>query len=210
MKNVKVAVIYYSLTGHNLQLARAAAEAAEAVGAQVRLARVPELVPSEKLESNEGWQNYMKEVAEIPEASLEDLEWADAYIFSTPTRFGNVAGQMKMFLDSTSSLWAAGKLNDKVVTGMTSAQNPHGGQESTLLTLYNTMHHWGAIVVAPGYSDESIFAAGGNPYGASASANQSVQVPEEILEAARHQARRVVQVAGWIKAGRAAELGAES
>lgn len=204
MKPVKVAVIYYSLTGHNLQLAQAAADAAKAVGAEVRLAHVPELIPTEKLESNEGWKNYMKAAEGIPEATMDDLDWADVYIFSTPTRYGNVAAQMKMFLDSSAGLWSAGKLANKVATVMTSAQNPHGGQESTALAFYNTMHHWGAIIVPPGYTDNCIYAAGGNPYGASASANRDVKVAEEVLEAARHQARRAVQVAGWIKTGQEA------
>jgi NAD(P)H dehydrogenase (quinone) len=205
MSPVKVAVIYYSLTGHNLQLAQAAADAAKEVGAEVRLSHVAELIPAEKLESNEGWKNYMKAAEGIPEASLDDLDWADVFIFSTPTRYGNVAAQMKMFLDSTGGLWAAGKLANKVATVLTSAQNPHGGQESTALAFYNTMHHWGAIVVAPGYTNECIYKSGGNPYAASASANRDVKVSEEVLESARHQARRAVQIAGWIKAGQAAE-----
>lgn len=204
MEPVKVAVIYYSLTGHNLQLARAAAEAAGAAGATVRLAHVPELLPEGALASNAGWVNYRQAAAGIPEATQDDLEWADVYIFSTPTRYGNMAAQMKMFLDSSAALWAAGKLANKVATVMTSAQNPHGGQESTALAFYNTLHHWGAIVVAPGYTDDSIYTAGGNPYGTSASASRSVTVPDEVLQAARHQARRAVQIAGWIKAGQAA------
>jgi len=204
MPQVKVAVIYYSLTGHNLQLAQAAADAAKVAGAEVRLAHVPELIPAEKLESNEGWKNYVKAAEGIPEATLDDLEWADVYIFSTPTRYGNVAAQMKMFLDSSGSLWAAGKLANKVATVMTSAQNPHGGQESTALAFYNTMHHWGAIIVSPGYTNECIYKSGGNPYATSASADHSVKVAEEVLESVRHQARRAVQVAGWIKTGQEA------
>lgn len=204
MKSIKVAVIYYSLTGHNLQLAKAAADAAKEAGAEVRLARVMELIPTEKLESNEGWKNYMKAAQGIPEASLDDLDWADVFIFSTPTRYGNVAAQMKMFLDSTGGLWSAGKLANKVATVMTSAQNLHGGQESTALTLYNIMHHWGAIVVAPGYTNECIYKSGGNPYGASATASRDVTVSDEVLESARHQARRAVQIASWIKTGQAA------
>lgn len=205
MTQVKVAVIYYSLTGHNLQLAQAAAEAAKEAGAEVRLAHVPELIPEDQLESNEGWKNYREAAKDIPEATLDDLEWADAYIFSTPTRYGNVAGQMKMFLDSTVGLWSQGKLSNKVSSVMTSAQNMHGGQESTALALYNTMHHWGTIIVSPGYTDPSIYAAGGNPYGASTPATRDVKVSDEILAAARHQARRVVQVASWIKKGQTAE-----
>ncbi len=199
MSKVKLAIIYYSLTGHNYQLAKAAAEAAQEAGAEVRLAHVPELIPASQLESNEGWKNYQRVAADVPEATLADLEWADAYIFSTPTRFGNVSGQMKMFLDSTVKLWMEGKLSDKVVSVMTSAQNPHGGQESTALALYNTMHHWGAILVPPGYTDPCIYAAGGNPYGTSATATREVAVAEEVLAAARHQAKRIVRIAEKLK-----------
>lgn len=199
MSKVKLAIIYYSLTGHNYQLAKAAAEAAQEAGAEVRLAHVPELIPTSQLESNEGWKNYQRVAADMPEATLVDLEWADAYIFSTPTRFGNVSGQMKMFLDSTVKLWMEGKLTDKVVSVMTSAQNPHGGQESTALALYNTMHHWGAILVPPGYTDPCIYAAGGNPYGTSATATREVSVAKEVLAAARHQAKRVVHIAEKLK-----------
>lgn len=199
MSKVKLAIIYYSLTGHNYQLAKAAAEAAQEAGAEVRLAHVPELIPTSQLESNEGWKNYQRVAADVPEATLVDLEWADAYIFSTPTRFGNVSGQMKMFLDSTVKLWMEGKLSDKVVSVMTSAQNPHGGQESTALALYNTMHHWGAILVPPGYTDPCIYAAGGNPYGTSATATREVSVAKEVLAAARHQAKRVVHIAEKLK-----------
>lgn len=199
MSKVKLAIIYYSLTGHNYQLAKAAAEAAQEAGAEVRLAHVPELIPTSQLESNEGWKNYQRVAADMPEATLVDLEWADAYIFSTPTRFGNVSGQMKMFLDSTVKLWMEGKLSDKVVSVMTSAQNPHGGQESTALALYNTMHHWGAILVPPGYTDPCIYAAGGNPYGTSATATREVSVAKEVLAAARHQAKRVVHIAEKLK-----------
>jgi len=199
MSKVKLAIIYYSLTGHNYQLAKAAAEAAQEAGAEVRLAHVPELIPTSQLESNEGWKNYQRVAADVPEATLVDLEWADAYIFSTPTRFGNVSGQMKMFLDSTVKLWMEGKLTDKVVSVMTSAQNPHGGQESTALALYNTMHHWGAILVPPGYTDPCIYAAGGNPYGTSTTATREVSVAKEVLAAARHQAKRVVHIAEKLK-----------
>lgn len=199
MSKVKLAIIYYSLTGHNYQLAKAAAEAAQEAGAEVRLAHVPELIPTSQLESNEGWKNYQRVAADVPEATLADLEWADAYIFSSPTRFGNVSGQMKMFLDSTVKLWMEGKLTDKVVSVMTSAQNPHGGQESTALALYNTMHHWGAILVPPGYTDPCIYAAGGNPYGTSATATREVAVAKEVLAAARHQAKRVVHIAEKLK-----------
>lgn len=195
MANLKVSVIYYSAMGTNYQLAQAAAEAALEAGAEVRLRRVKELAPAEAIQSNALWQAHHAATRDtIPEATLDDLEWADAYIFSMPTRFGNMAAQMKQFLDTAGPLWGQGKLANKAVTAMSSAQNPHGGQESTILSFYVTMYHWGAIVVAPGYTDPSIFAAGGNPYGTSASQPQNGKVAEAELAAARHQAKRLVEI----------------
>lgn len=107
---------------------------------------------------------------------------------------------MKQFIDTTGPLWAQGKLSNKAVAAFTSAQNPHGGQESTLLALYNTFYHWGSIIVPPGYTDAAIFAAGGNPYGVSTSANGE-PVSAAALDAVRYMTRRLVKVAGWIKAG---------
>lgn len=195
MANLKVSVIYYSAMGTNYQLAQAAAEAAMEAGAEVRLRRVKELAPVEAIQSNALWQAHHEATREtVPEATLDDLEWADAYIFSMPTRFGNMAAQMKQFLDTAGPLWGQGKLANKAVTAMSSAQNSHGGQESTILSFYVTMYHWGAIVVAPGYTDPSIFAAGGNPYGTSASQPQGGKVPDEELVAARYQAKRLVAI----------------
>jgi NAD(P)H dehydrogenase (quinone) len=136
----------------------------------------------------------------VMEASLDDLEWADGYIFSVPTRFGNMAAQMKQFLDTAGPLWAQGKLANKAVTAMSSAQNPHGGQEATILSLYTVMAHWGAIIVPPGYTDPVVFQAGGNPYGTSTTAVPDGQVPAEVLQAARHQARRLVSIVEKLKA----------
>lgn len=200
---VNVAVIYYSSTGTNYQLAQAAAEAAAAEGTEVRLRRVRETAPDAAVDSRPEWRAHIEATRDVPEAVLDDLGWADVYIFSAPTRFGNVAGQMKAFVDTTGGLWFQGKLANKVATAMTSAQNAHGGQESTLLGFYVTMAHWGAIIVPPGYTDQSIFAAGGNPYGTSVTATGG-DVPEEQLAAARHQARRAVQIGGYLGAGREA------
>jgi NAD(P)H dehydrogenase (quinone) len=126
-----------------------------------------------------------------PVASLDDLEWCDGYIFGTPTRFGNVSAQLKQFMDTAGPLWGAGKLADKVAAGFTSSQNAHGGQESTLLALYNTMHHWGAIIAAPGYTDPRVFEGGGNPYGASAVDGTT----EGELTSARYVGERVATIA---------------
>jgi NAD(P)H dehydrogenase (quinone) len=162
---------------------------------------VPELAPEEAIASNPGWKAHHEATRDVPTATADDIAWADAIIFSTPTRFGNVASQMKQFLDTLGGLWAQGKTVNKVVSAMTSAQNPHGGQEATILSLYTTMYHWGAIVVAPGYTDQALFAAGGNPYGTSATATEDGSVPQNTITAVKIQAKRVVSVAQWIKAG---------
>ncbi|MDO1449712.1 NAD(P)H:quinone oxidoreductase [Rhodocytophaga aerolata] len=200
MDKIKLAVIYYSTTGTNYQLAQWAAQGGEQAGATVQLFKVSELASAEAIAANPAWQATVEKTRHIPEVALSDLEWADAIIFSMPTRYGNIPAQMKQFLDSTGGLWFQGKLANKVVSAMTSAQNPHGGQESTLLSLYTTMHHWGAIIAAPGYTDPVIFAAGGNPYGVSVSVDRE-GMKTDVQEAVIHQARRTVMIAGWIKKG---------
>lgn len=201
VSNVNLAIIYYSSTGTNYQLAQWAAEGGKQAGAEVKIVRVPEHAPESAIQANPAWKAHMEEAAGVPEVSEQDLEWADAIIFSTPTRFGNVAAQMKQFLDRTGGLWFQGKLMNKVVSAMTSAQNPHGGQEQTILALYTSMYHWGAIVAAPGYTDPSIFAAGGNPYGTSVSVDQNGKMIEDVRAAVMHQAKRTVTVAQWVKNG---------
>lgn len=186
-----VAVIYYSATGNVHELAHAVAEGARDAGAETRLRHVAELAPEEAIAQNDAWAAHRERVQGSQVAELDDLEWADAMIFGTPTRYGNVSSQLKQFLDTTGPLWAEGKLADKVASAFTSAMNPHGGQETTLLALYTTMYHWGAIVVAPGYTDQSVFEAGGNPYGSSSSSG-----PDEAdLAAARFQGKRVARIA---------------
>lgn len=203
MEKVKLAVIYYSSTGTNYQLATWAAEAAEEAGAEVRVLKVPELAPEAAINSNPAWKAHYDATKDVPVASSSDLEWADAYIFSVPTRFGNVASQMKQFLDIQGGLWAQGKLMNKVVSAMSSAQNPHGGQEATILSLYTTMAHWGAIIVPLGYTNPVIFKAGGNPYGTSVTQGQDGKMIEDVKDAVYHQAKRTVEVASWVKKGRA-------
>lgn len=191
MSNVKIAVIYYSAYGTNYQMAVQAEKAAKECDAETRLRRVTELAAQETIQSQEGWKNHVESTKHIPVATLDDLAWADGLIFSVPTRYGNMAAQMKQFLDITGPLWREGKLANKTVTAMSSAANTHGGQEATILSLYTTMYHWGAIVVAPGYTDQAVYGAGGNPYGTSATA--SGPVSEEVLAAVRYQAKRLVQ-----------------
>lgn len=195
---VKVAVIYYSATGNVFKLAQAIEEGAREAGAEVRFRKVHELAPEEAIKSNQGWSDHALMTEDVPEAELDDLEWADAYIFGTPTRFGNVSAQLKQFIDTAGGLWFQGKLADKVVSGFTSASNPHGGQESTLLSLYNVFAHWGAILVTPGYTDPVLFEAGGNPYGASSTNEPS----EQDLAAARYLGRRVAEKAALLTGSR--------
>lgn len=201
MSKVKLAVIYYSSTGTNYQLAKWAEDGAKENGAEVKVLKVPETAPQEAIDSNPAWKANIEATKNVPEVILDDLEWADAIIFSVPTRFGNMPGQVKNFLDSTGGLWFKGKLVNKVVSAMTSAQNPHGGQEMTTLSLYTTMYHWGAIVVAPGYTDPVLYAAGGNPYGTSVSVDQDGKMVEDVQGAVKHQTKRTVTVAEWVKKG---------
>ncbi|HOV48552.1 MAG TPA: NAD(P)H:quinone oxidoreductase [Anaerolineae bacterium] len=205
MSQVKLTIVYYSSTGTNYQMALAAKAAAEAAGAEVRLRKVAELAPDAAIDSNPAWRAHVNATRDVPVVSPADMEWANAYLFGTPTRYGNVASQMKQFIDTLSGLWLRGSLSNKPVAAFTSAMNVHGGQESTLLALYHTFYHWGSIIVPPGYTDPAFYAAGGNPYGVSATADpQQPEVAEATLEAVRVMTRRLVQVAGWLLKGQTA------
>lgn len=199
MAKVKLAVVYYSMGGTNYELAKWAAEGAEEAGAEVRVLKVPELAPASVIEANEGWKATVDRTADIPEVSSDDIEWADAIIFSTPTRFGVMAAQMKQFLDTQGGLWATGKTVNKVVSAMASAGNAHGGQEATILSLYTSMFHWGAIVAAPGYADPSMFTSGGNPYGVSVTVDGEGNMVEDVEAAVKYQAKRTVEIASKLQ-----------
>ncbi|WP_289042301.1 NAD(P)H:quinone oxidoreductase [uncultured Aliiroseovarius sp.] len=189
----KLAIIYYSTYGTNHQMATIAAEAAKAAGAEVRLLKAPETAPDAAVNSQDAWKAQAEKTADIPTATVEDMEWANAYLISAPTRFGIMASQMRAFIDTLGGVWGKGGLANKPVSAMTSAQNAHGGQETTLVSFYTTVMHWGGIVVAPGYTDEVIFKTGGNPYGYSHTAGQDFS--DEAKTAISHQARRLVEVA---------------
>lgn len=200
MKDIRLAIIYYSSTGTNHKLAQTAQKAAKETGAVVKLLRVAETAPQEAISQNEKWEKHHNETKDIPTASLDDLEWADAIIFSVPTRYGNMPSQLGSFIDTTGGLWMKGKLANKVVSAMTSAANIHGGQETTLLSIYKSMCHWGAIVAAPGYTDAIQFEAAGNPYGISVSDGPE-NVTDTVQKAIAYQTRRTLQVASWVKKG---------
>ncbi|WP_438313673.1 NAD(P)H:quinone oxidoreductase [Sporosarcina sp. FA9] len=201
-EKMKTTIVYYSSTGTNYQMAQWAAEAAEAAGSEVRLVKVPETAPQAVIDSTPGWKAHVEAAKDIPVATGADLEWADALIFSVPTRFGNIASQMQSFIDTLGGLWFQGKLSNKAVSAMTSAQNLHGGQEATILSLYTTMYHWGAIVAAPGYTDAVVSEANGNPYGTSATVSPEGKITDDIpaLKAAvQYQAKRTLNVGQALK-----------
>ena len=201
MANVNLAVIYYSATGTNYQLAKWAAESGQQAGAKVRILRVEELASQDAIESNTVWKAHSEETKDVPVATVDDLVWADAIVFSMPSRYGNIPSQMKHFLDMTGDVWSENKLVNKVVSAMCSANNPHGGQESTIKALYTTMMHWGAIIAAPGYSDPSLSLAGGNPYGTSVTVDKENHMTEDVEDAVRYQSARTVTISSWIQQG---------
>lgn len=206
MPNVKIAIFYYSSTGTNFKLARWAEKAAREAGAEVKLCRVEELAPESVIEGNAAWKKHYLETKDIiPVATLSDLEWADAYLFSMPTRFGNIPSQMKHFLDQTGNLWSEGRLMNKVVSAMSSATNPNSGQEQTITDLYTTMMNWGAIIAAPGFTNSTNSLSEGNSYGTSATFDQVDKLLEDIQKGVEHQTKRTIQIANWIKQGIALE-----
>jgi NAD(P)H dehydrogenase (quinone) len=193
---VRVLVTYYSATGSVHRLATAVQEGAESAGAEVRLRRVAELAPAEAIASNPAWVRHRQDTDQVPEVSLDDLDWADGYAFGTPTRYGAPAAQLKQFIDSASSLWHEGKLSDKPVTTFVSSAEQHGGQEATILSLNNVFYHWGCVIVPLGYTDDIVYAAGGNPYGTSWPAGFPSTMPDEVtLDCARYQGRRLARFA---------------
>lgn len=198
---VNVAVIYYSSTGTTHAMAERLSQTAEKAGAEVRLRRVAELAPEEVVSSVDAWARHREETRDLPQASADDVVWADVVLLGSPTRFGNVASQLKQFLDTLGPQWGQGLLADKVYAGFTSSQTVHGGQESTLLALYNTIHHFGGLVVSPGYTDPLKF-ADGNPYGVGHVTGPGNDAPlgSAELDALDHLAERAVAVARRLKA----------
>jgi NAD(P)H dehydrogenase (quinone) len=197
MPNVRLAIVYYSTYGTNHRMAEIAAEAARAAGAEVRLRKAPETAPAGVVAGQDAWRAHAEATAHVEVATNDDLAWANAFLFSAPTRYGAAASQFRAFADQTGPLWAAGKLADKAASAMASAQNPHGGQETTVQALNNMFCHWGCVLVPPGYTDPVTFQAGGNPYGVTVTAAGG-EIPDPIQEAIRHQARRLVAFAAKI------------
>jgi NAD(P)H dehydrogenase (quinone) len=191
----KLAIIYYSATGHGTAMAERVAKAAEAAGAEVRVRHIAETRDPESFAQNPAWSANYAATKNLPAATGDDIVWANAVIFGSPTRFGSPTAQFRAFIDSLGGLWAQGKLADKVYAAFTSSNTAHGGQETTLLALYITLMHFGGIIVPPGYTDELKF-VDGNPYGASLLANRDniSEFDEATQNALDHLARRVVSV----------------
>jgi NAD(P)H dehydrogenase (quinone) len=206
MADIKVLVAFYSRNGSTEALAKAVGEGAKAGGAEVRLRRAADLVSPEIMKKAPGWlENSQRMIAEYGAPSEADAEWADAIVLGTPTRFGSVSSELKAFIDSLGGLWFQGKLNGKVGSAFTSTSTPHGGNESTITSLYTPMAHLGLIIVPLGYSDHALFRAG-TPYGASAVSGQNNTPPTaDDLEVATYQGKRVAYVTKALAAARITE-----
>jgi NAD(P)H dehydrogenase (quinone) len=198
---MKVLIVYYSMYGHIHRMAEAIADGVRKVkGAEVLMRRVPETLPQEVLEKM-GALEAQKAFIHVPIATVDELGTADAIIFGTPTRYGNMCGQMRQFLDATGQLWVKGALVGKVGSVFTSSGTQHGGQESTILSFHLTLFHHGMVVVGLPYSfqgqtriDEI---TGGSPYGASTiTGGTGERMPSKNeLEAARYHGEHVAKIA---------------
>jgi NAD(P)H dehydrogenase (quinone) len=199
---VRILVVFYSRDGSVEALAKAVAEGAREAGAEVRLRRVPDIVSTAVMAKVSGWEERSKKMlAEYGAPTLDDAEWADGIIFGTPTRFGNTSAELKAFIDSLGSLWFQGKLNGKAAGAFTSTSGPHGGNETTVVSLYFPMAHLGFIIVPNGYTHDKIVQGHGTPYGASSTSGQKSAPPTaEELEVAKHQGARVAKVASALRA----------
>ncbi len=198
---MKVKIVFYSMYGHIYRMAEAVAEGAKEVdGAEVELLQVPELVPDDVLEKS-GAKQGRQAFAHIPVVKVDDLAGADAIIFGTPTRFGNMCAQMRNFLDQTGGLWAQNALVGKVGSVFTSSATQHGGQETTITSFHTTLLHLGMVIVGLPYSETRQFTldeiSGGSPYGASTiAAGDGSRLPSENeLAMARFQGRHVATIA---------------
>lgn len=198
---MKVLVVFYSMYGHVHRMAEAIAEGVrEVAGAEVALRRVPETL-SEEILSQMGAIEAQKGFADIPVCTVDELAQADAIIFGTPTRFGNMCGQMRQFLDATGQLWAKGALVGKVGSVFTSSATQHGGQESTILSFHITLLHQGMVITGLPYAFAGQMGVdeikGCSPYGASTIAGgEGERMPSETeLAGARYQGKHVAQIA---------------
>ena len=199
---IKVQVIFYSMYGHVYKMAQAVVEGAKQVpGAEVSLYQVQELIPDDVLEKY-GAKAAKVAIAKVPVATVDQLAEANAIIFGTPTRFGNMAAQMRNFLDQTGGLWMKGALIGKVGSVFASTGTQHGGQETTITSFHTTLLHHGMVIVGVPYNESGLThmgdITGGTPYGATtlAGPDGSRQPTENELKIARYQGKHVTEIAG--------------
>jgi NAD(P)H dehydrogenase (quinone) len=197
MSASKILIPFYSRTGSVEALALAVADGARSEGAEVRLRRAREVVSDDLIASVPGWKESAEAMnSKYPAPTPEDAVWADGVIFGTPTRFGSMASELKSYIDSLGGLWAQGKLNGKAGSAFAGSSQMHGGNESTVISLWNPLAHLGFIIVPPGYADGVMFAGAGSPYGASVISGHPPAGPSEAeIAVARFQGKRVAQVA---------------
>ena len=201
MDAVKILVAFYSRGGVTEALAKTVAEGAAGEGADVRLRRVADIVGPDVMAKAPGWrENSERMIQQYGAATTEDAEWADGIIFGTPTRFGNASAELKAYIDSMGGLWFRGALNGKAGSAFCSTSTKHGGNETTIVSLFYPMSHLGLIIVPTGYANPVMF-VGGSPYGATSISGQNSTMPSaDDLGAARFQGQRVAQVARALKA----------
>ncbi|MFO7605021.1 MAG: NAD(P)H:quinone oxidoreductase [Desulfurivibrionaceae bacterium] len=203
---MKVLIVYYSMYGHVYKMAQSVAEGVTGItGAEAVLRRVPETLPGDVIEKM-GAVSTLAMQQEVPVCSVEELAEADAVIFGTPTRFGNMCGQMKQFLDATGSLWQQGSLVGMPAGVFTSSNTQHGGQESTILSFQIVLLHLGMVLVGLPYTFQGLMESGeisgGSPYGAStiAGADGSRTPSDNELSGARYQGEHIARIAAKLAA----------
>lgn len=198
----KILIPFYSRSGTVERLAQAVAEGARTEGAEVRLRRARELVGPEVVATVPGWKESAEAMnAKYEAPTAEDAVWADGVILGTPTRFGSVSSELKAYIDSLGGLWAQGKLVGKAGSAFAGSSQVHGGNESTVISLWNPLAHLGFIIVPTGYADGVMFAGAGSPYGASVISGHPPAGPTEAeIAVARFQGKRVAQVAKKLSA----------
>src|SRR5579872_7502678 len=200
MPTANILIAFYSRNGSTEKLAVACAEGAKSEGAEVRLRRARDIVSAEVMAKSPGWaENAARMDAAYPAPTAEDADWADGVIFGTPTRFGNASAELKAYIDSLGGLWFQGKLNNKAGAAFTSTSTPHGGNESTIISLFNPLAHLGFVIVPLGYLNPVVFRSS-SPYGASSVSGQNSTPPtDDDLDGARFQGARVAKVAAVLK-----------
>lgn len=194
----KIVVVYYSATGNVARLAHHIASGARDAGAETRVLRVAETAPHTAIAMNPQWQEFVNSAGDHL-VELADLKWADGIALGSPTRFGGPASQLKAFIDTTGELWSIGALAQKVGTAFTSASTPHGGLESTILSINNVFYHWGALIMPLGYPDDHVRKLSGNPYGASQVASRKNREDTAHIQAAFTQGRRLALASAAVK-----------